>query len=71
MNNLIFTELSLDRPLASNGEEAGFIILTGIWIAMFLALYFMRPNPTRKRDETIKNQPDGSGNSGSDVRIEL
>lgn len=69
MYNWIFLVQRLDGPLASNGEETNFILLTGIWVIVALALYFMRPNPARKRDETIKNLPGGSGNSGSDVRI--
>jgi hypothetical protein len=61
----------LDGPLASNGEETNFILLTGIWVVVALALYFMRPNPARTHDEAVKNLPGGSGNSGSDVRIKF
>lgn len=71
MCNLILTVQRLDGSLASSGEETNFILLTGIWVVIALALYFMRPNPARKRDVTIKNLPGGSGNSGSDVRTKL
>lgn len=60
----------LDEPLASNSEDTNFILLTGIWVVVALALYFMRPNQTHANEETIKKLPrGGSGNSGSDVWI--
>lgn len=60
----------LDGPLASNSEDTNFILLTGIWVVIALALYFMRPNPARTQEETIKKLPfGGSGNNGSDVWI--
>jgi len=56
----------LDGPLASSSEDNNFILLTGIWVVVVLALYFMRPNPARTDDETVKNvSSDGPGNSGS------
>lgn len=62
----------LDGPLASNSEDTNFILLTGIWVVVALALYFMRPNPARAQEETIKKLPyGGSDNSGSDVWITL
>jgi len=62
----------LDGPLASNSEDTNFILLTGIWVVIALALYFMRPNPARTQEETIKKLPfGGSDNNGSDVWITL
>ena len=56
----------LEGPLASSSEDNNFILLTGIWVVVVLALYLMRPNPARTDDETVKNiSSDGSGNSGS------
>lgn len=57
-----------NSPLSSNGEDTNFILLTGLWVVVALALYFMRPNPARLEEEPIKKlPPGGSGNSGSDV----
>jgi len=58
--------------LASNSEDTNFILLTGIWVVIALALYLMRPNPARTQEETIKKLPfGGSDNSGSDVWVTL
>lgn len=58
----------LDGQLASNTEDSNFILLTGIWVVVALALYFMRPNQARSHDEAVKKLPsNGSGNNGSDV----
>lgn len=68
MYNFLCVVQRLDGPLASNSEDTNFILLTGIWVVVALALYFMRPNPARTQEETIKKlPPGGSGNSGSDV----
>jgi len=64
--------LNGNSPLASNSEDTNFILLTGIWVVVALALYFMRPNQARLGEEPIKKlPPGGSGNSGSDVCINL
>lgn len=58
----------LDGPLASsNGEETNFILLTGIWVIVALALYFMRPNPARSQNDTMEKLPHGGSGNGSDV----
>jgi len=56
----------LDGPLASNSEDTNFILLTGIWVVVALALYFMRPNAARSEEETIKKLPRGGSDSGPD-----
>lgn len=62
----------MDGPLASNSEDSNFILLTGMWVVVALALYFLRPNPARKHTDTIQKLPGGgSGDSGSDVKIKL
>lgn len=62
----------MDGPLASNSEDTNFILLTGIWVVIAMALYFLRPNPARAQEETIKKLPfGGSDNNGSDVWITL
>lgn len=68
MYYFMFTAQGLDGQLASNSEDTNFVLLTGIWVVVALALYFMRPNQARTQEETIKKlPPGGSGNSGSDV----
>lgn len=57
----------LDGPLASNSEDTNFILLTGIWVVVALALYFMRPNAARTEEETIKKLPRGGSDGGQDV----
>lgn len=69
--NIIFIVQRLDGPLASNSEDTNFILLTGIWVVVALALYFMRPNAARTDEATIKKLPRGGSNGGSDVWIKL
>lgn len=49
----------LDGPLSSNSEDTNFVLLTGIWVVIALALYFMRPHQPRTQEETIKKLPFG------------
>ncbi|XP_050526419.1 uncharacterized protein C34C12.4 [Daktulosphaira vitifoliae] len=56
----------LDSPNASSGEDTNFILMTGIWVIVALALYFLRPNRARTHEEEIKKLPfGGSDDSGS------
>lgn len=60
-----------NSPLASNSEDTNFILLTGIWVVVALALYFMRPNQSRSGEGAMKKLPPGGSNNGSDVCIKL
>lgn len=58
----------LDGPLASsNSEDTNFVLLTGIWVIVALALYFMRPNPVRTQKDAMEKLPHGGSGNGSDV----
>lgn len=60
-----------NSPLASNSEDTNFILLTGIWVVVALALYFMRPSQSRSGEGSIKKLPPGGSNDGSDVCTKL
>lgn len=68
--NKTFLVQRLDSPNTSGGEDTNFILMTGIWVIVALALYFLRPNPARTQEEEVKKLPfGGTDNSGSKVFI--